>query len=53
MHWTQVCIISQETALELNPYIDDVQAELKKIEKERENAISLLNLDNTEEETEE
>lgn len=37
--------ISQETALELNPYIDDVQAELKRIEEERKNAISLLDLD--------
>lgn len=37
--------ISQETALELNPYIDDVQTELKKIEKERQNAISLLNIE--------
>ena len=34
--------ISQETALELNPYIDDVQAELKRLEKEKENAIALF-----------
>lgn len=49
--------ISHETALELNPYIEDVQAELKKIDGEREKSISLLdfNLDenqaNNEEET--
>ena len=34
--------ISQETALELNPYIDDVQAELNRLEKEKENAIALF-----------
>lgn len=34
--------ISQETALELNPYIDDVQAELKRLEEEREKSISLF-----------
>lgn len=37
--------ISQETALELNPYIDDVKAELKRIEEERANSISLINFD--------
>lgn len=34
--------ISHETALELNPYIDDVSAEIKRIEKEKENSISLF-----------
>lgn len=37
--------ISHETALELNPYIDNVEEELKKIEEERQNSISLLDFD--------
>lgn len=45
--------ISHETALKLNPYIEDVDAELKKIEEEREQTISLLNLDDNQEENNE
>lgn len=36
--------ISHETALELNPYIEDVEEELKKIEEERESMVSLLDI---------
>lgn len=38
--------ISQETALELNPYIEDVKAELSRLEKERENAVALFTEEN-------
>ncbi|MBO5309703.1 MAG: phage portal protein [Clostridia bacterium] len=34
--------ISHKTALELNPYIDDVEAELREIEKERESSMTLF-----------
>ena len=37
--------ISHETALELNPYIDNAEEELKRIEDERANTVSLLDLD--------
>lgn len=36
--------ISQKTALELNPYIEDADAELKRIEEEAENSFSLFDV---------